>query len=257
LSYIEQVKIQQEFEKLVANAAHIDKDLALKHIKRYSLAEELLADATGVFYIFNFTASRYEYISDGILSLSGYSKDEIQAHKYLLNLVDRSIAEKLVHQVFPSLKQKRNELKEQELKDCIFQFSFPFVKKNGEKVRILDQYHIEAQNATGDPALIMGRLIFLNDFLRTEEITASINRLVKGVYQLFWFQTFQQDLAALSKRELEILRLVADGETSKTIGELLYISEYTVNRHKQNMMEKLEVKNSNELVKVGVLNGVY
>ncbi|MGG5207346.1 response regulator transcription factor [Chryseobacterium sp. MIQD13] len=48
----------------------------------------------------------------------------------------------------------------------------------------------------------------------------------------------------LSKRELEILKYVGEGYASKEIAGFLSISINTVSRHRQNILEKLKVKNS-------------
>ena len=48
----------------------------------------------------------------------------------------------------------------------------------------------------------------------------------------------------LSQRELEVLKFVGEGFTSKEIAEFLSISINTVSRHRQNILEKLNVKNS-------------
>lgn len=50
----------------------------------------------------------------------------------------------------------------------------------------------------------------------------------------------------LSTREKEILVLIGKGLSSKEIAAKLFISPYTVNRHRQNILEKLKVKNSTE-----------
>lgn len=52
----------------------------------------------------------------------------------------------------------------------------------------------------------------------------------------------------LSKREIEILPLVAKGYGNKEIAEMLYISVKTVEAHKAKMMEKLHLKSRPELV---------
>ncbi|MCJ8154382.1 helix-turn-helix transcriptional regulator [Chryseobacterium sp. SSA4.19] len=56
----------------------------------------------------------------------------------------------------------------------------------------------------------------------------------------------------LSQRELEVLHYVGKGFTSKEIAELLSISINTINRHRQNILQKLNVKNS-----VEALNGKF
>nr|WP_315027696.1 LuxR C-terminal-related transcriptional regulator [uncultured Chryseobacterium sp.] len=53
----------------------------------------------------------------------------------------------------------------------------------------------------------------------------------------------------LSPRELEILKFVGEGYGSKQIADLLSISINTVSRHRQNILEKLKVKNSTQAFK--------
>lgn len=50
----------------------------------------------------------------------------------------------------------------------------------------------------------------------------------------------------LSRREKEILSLIGAGSTSKEIADRLSISAHTVNGHRQNIMQKLKVRNSSE-----------
>ncbi|MFI5151352.1 MAG: response regulator [Bacteroidia bacterium] len=54
---------------------------------------------------------------------------------------------------------------------------------------------------------------------------------------------------SLSRRELEILKLIATGLTNEEIGNRLFISKRTVDTHRQNLMKKLDVKNTAGLVK--------
>lgn len=58
----------------------------------------------------------------------------------------------------------------------------------------------------------------------------------------------------LTERELEILRLVADGFTNKEIGEKLFISHRTVDTHRTNLMRKLEVNNIAGLISFAIKN---
>ena len=47
--------------------------------------------------------------------------------------------------------------------------------------------------------------------------------------------------AALSERECEVLELVAGGARNKQVAEMLFISEFTVKRHMQNILRKLDL----------------
>ncbi len=55
-------------------------------------------------------------------------------------------------------------------------------------------------------------------------------------------------LQILTQREKEVLTLIKAGKLSKEIAELLGISLHTVNRHRQNILEKLSVGNSVEAI---------
>jgi DNA-binding NarL/FixJ family response regulator len=59
----------------------------------------------------------------------------------------------------------------------------------------------------------------------------------------------------LTKREKEIAKLLAEGKSSKEIAKLLYISIYTVRRHRDNIMRKLELKGLADLVRYAMEQG--
>ena len=63
-------------------------------------------------------------------------------------------------------------------------------------------------------------------------------------------------LEALSSRELEILRLVAEGKTSREIAERLSISPKTVDTYRSRLMRKIGVENLVDLVKFAIRHGV-
>lgn len=66
---------------------------------------------------------------------------------------------------------------------------------------------------------------------------------------------FQKRLL-LSKREKEILHHISRGETSQQIADALFISRYTVETHRKNILRKLDFNTSTELVKFAVLQGL-
>ena len=60
------------------------------------------------------------------------------------------------------------------------------------------------------------------------------------------------NMPALTERELEIIRELGEGLSFKEIGSKLFISPRTVENHKNNILEKLELKNTIELVKYAI-----
>jgi DNA-binding NarL/FixJ family response regulator len=60
----------------------------------------------------------------------------------------------------------------------------------------------------------------------------------------------------LTAREREVLKLIAEGYTSKEIANLLFISLKTVIGHRSKIMEKLDLHNRTELIKYAVRKGL-
>jgi DNA-binding NarL/FixJ family response regulator len=60
----------------------------------------------------------------------------------------------------------------------------------------------------------------------------------------------------LTPRELEVVKLIAEGYTSRAIGEELVISEKTVERHRSNILEKLGMRDRVELTRYAIRRGL-
>ncbi|MFI6051211.1 response regulator [Streptomyces violascens] len=61
---------------------------------------------------------------------------------------------------------------------------------------------------------------------------------------------------AITEREEEILKLVAEGYSSKDIGDLLVISSKTVERHRANLLQKLGLRDRLELTRYAIRTGL-
>jgi len=59
----------------------------------------------------------------------------------------------------------------------------------------------------------------------------------------------------LTTREREVLKLIAEGRSSREIGELLYISARTVDHHRANIMLKLNLRKTADLIKYAYIRG--
>jgi two-component system, NarL family, response regulator NreC len=60
----------------------------------------------------------------------------------------------------------------------------------------------------------------------------------------------------LSEREVEIMQLIAEGVSTREIGEKLFISVKTVGTHKQHILEKLNLKSNTDIIKFALKRGM-
>ena len=66
----------------------------------------------------------------------------------------------------------------------------------------------------------------------------------------------EEQFDVLTPRELEGLKLIAEAHTSKEIAELLFISIKTVERHRQNILDKLGMRDRVELTRYAIRRGL-
>lgn len=59
----------------------------------------------------------------------------------------------------------------------------------------------------------------------------------------------------LTKREIEVLQLMADGNSNRAIGEKLFISEKTVKNHVSSILQKMDVQDRTQAVITAIKNG--
>jgi DNA-binding NarL/FixJ family response regulator len=75
-----------------------------------------------------------------------------------------------------------------------------------------------------------------------------------------WARTLRSDGSPeaarepLTVREREVLKLTAEGQSSKEVADLLHVSHRTVEHHRANIMAKLNLRRTPELVKYAIVN---
>jgi DNA-binding NarL/FixJ family response regulator len=135
------------------------------------------------------------------------------------------------------------------------------------KVLILSM-HLNEEYITN--ALKAGALGYLAKNTTRDELVTAITKVGEGQRYLGkdvaevitngYIQRVNNDVAAekdlLSKREIEILKLTAEGRGNKEISEKLFISIRTVESHKNHIMQKLELKSAVEMTRYAIKQGL-
>lgn len=153
-----------------------------------------------------------------------------------------------------------DDLTEKYLQELRF---FHFLKHIPQIKRM--DYHLRAKlrmrNASNDYVWILHRMFYVSAHaedtvwlalcLYDLSVDASASCMVINSVNGQIIELEKQDYHdLLSEREKEILKLIDKGKMSKDIARILSISINTVNRHRQNILEKLQVKNSIEACRI-------
>lgn len=93
----------------------------------------------------------------------------------------------------------------------------------------------------------------------THNLVNEYRRLTTGVAQSggAYYQRIEirRPLHLLTRRECEVLQMLADGKSNRGIGEALFISEKTVKNHVSNILQKMNVNDRTQAVVTAIKNG--
>lgn len=231
---------------------------SVTNIQSFTFAN-ILNQAPSVTWIMDVRSHTYTFISDNTLEHFGYSlenytakgpefQDEIKLPE------DRVNTWKLFGQVW----QKLATISSESRKNFRFSYDYRIVKPDGKVIRILEQNTVLEQDAKGNITHLLGVCNDITQWKRTGSQLAALSSTLDSQYFLFTSDNITPVKAQtlLSKRELEIVKLIAEGHSSKFIADKLFISFHTVNTHRQKMIEKTSTRNTGGLVQFAFTNGL-
>jgi DNA-binding CsgD family transcriptional regulator len=131
--------------------------------------------------------------------------------------------------------------------ECTFSLNFRLKKRCGEYVTINRQTTLVSRDMMGNMHLTLALYTMSNNAVPSNPHHYSYNGpVLKG------FEFPDKDIinasGGFTRREIQIVRLIAEGLNSQEIGCRLFISANTVNTHRRNIMHKVGARNCAQLV---------
>lgn len=115
-------------------------------------------------------------------------------------------------------------------------------------------HEVQLLEVTEDNYLVLGIIEIAPDQSENLPVRVQMKHCITG--EIIPIKIEEEDAFALTPREKEILTLASQGFSSKEIAEKLFISTYTVNRHRQNIREKFNAESLIEAIDIARRKGV-
>ena len=220
---------------------------------------KFLQQSPSVSWIFDLRHLRFDFVSKNSKEVLGYEPELFKEKgldfcNQIKHPEDLSRSWKLLKKVWEYIM----EVPPAEREHYKFNYDYRNLKPNGEEVRILEQNAVLQQDVNGNITHILGICNDITGWKNTDNQIASITSTKDDSIIFLMPDEPSQPLSQpiLSKREIEIVSLLAQGYSSKQIADKLSISFHTVNTHRQHMTQKTGVKNTGELVSFAISNGL-
>jgi len=115
-------------------------------------------------------------------------------------------------------------------------------------------HEVQLLEVTEDNYLVLGIIEIAPDQSENLPVRVQMKHCITG--EIIPIKIEEEDAFALTPREKEILTLASQGFSSKEIAKKLFISTYTVNRHRQNIREKFNAESLIEAIDIARRKGV-
>jgi DNA-binding CsgD family transcriptional regulator len=211
------------------------------------------------YFVFNVNNQAIEFMSPLVKEVLGYEPDEIDASF----LMDKIHPDDMPW--FLNFENKVGcffrELTIDQVPNYKVSYDYRIRKLNGEYIRILQQVLVIDFDTDG---IIIRTLGVHTDISNIKPPSAGANSKLSFIglngqpsyYDVNVEELFKISKTQVTKREKEILYYLLNGSSSSEIADCLFISKLTVDTHRKNLLLKMEVANTAELVSKSIKLGL-
>jgi len=222
------------------------------HIRKFVELEEFWPHNSTFFCVTNTQDLRFEYVSKNVEACIGIHRGEFQSKgmRHLWSLMHPEDIEKWLQALDDLMKFTLDKISEEDRSKMSYTWNYRLKDDKGI-------YHNVIQNTTplqfdiqNKPIIGLAHYTVLDGKIPLE-VTASAKKLNdNNEYETVFFNTYSQKLlsAGLTHRERDIIRLLILNKSSKTIADKLNISPNTVDTHRRNILKKLNISSTGELI---------
>ncbi len=205
-------------------------------------------------FVIDHASKKYIAISGNVEELAGFPANHFldSGIDSFLHITDKTDLPICMEKVLPYNLNFLNRIPKKEHGQYIFSHNYRINTKDDKKVMLYQQYTIIVSPKTGLPVYSVG---LISDIGHLKKDSTILHQIVKHTHrenvsekEIVYSTEYYPEFNILSKREVEILHLLAQGLNSREIADKLFISESTVTIHRKSMLEKSNSKNVAQLI---------
>lgn len=240
--------IQEIFIKQLLQLQYDEANLDYELLNTHTKALSVLANTTNSgISVFDFSKQKIVFYSSNYGQSLGYSKDDYSTlgQEFFAGKIHPDDALKLSLIGVSMLKLFNAFSADEKLNHKLIN-EYRIVNARGQYVRLIEQYQMLELDKIGQVWLMLNIVDISPDQDETGASRSQLYNFRTG--NIVRVELEPKPKVELTKREIEILKLVKEGYLSKEISDKLSISIHTVNTHRQRFLEKTGASNSMEAV---------
>lgn len=257
------------YEEFLSSAKH-DSGATLREetetIVEHFRPKQFMSRFAGTTFLLDYSTKKYLYVEDTCLNVLGYRHQWFLENglKEYLSYWHPDDYDVLNKKVIPDCLNFVKDISPENYSQYIISYNYRFKNPKGKYITVLQRWSYIPGSIEGVPAGMIGAAFDISHYKTDLSIVHTIEKEISTPYGPVDELVFKkvhpvyedQKKRALSKKEIEILKLLAEGLSSKQIADKMSLSINTVNNHRKNMLVKIDCKTSSELTSFAIRHGV-
>jgi len=223
-----------------------------EHIKKLIELDFYYPYNTTFFCITNTVYKRFEYISKNFTACTGLSKDKLNAGgmDYFWTLFHPDDIQPWLTCLQSLMTFTMTDLSDEKRRKMSYTWNYRIKNQKGEYITIIQNTTPLQFDKEQKPIIGLAHYTVLEGDLNMD-ICASAKYLNdNNEYETLFYKNISSEnlLNTISNRERDIIRLLLISKTSNEISDILHISKHTVDTHRRNILKKLDLNSTFELL---------
>ena len=219
---------------------------------KYSMLNTMFASGPTVPYILNLTTLMYPLMCKSAEKILGVPASDFMNYgvKTLFERMHPQDVEILYNNIIPDFKKLRLSRPRKQVKRLRFTINYRFNHPTKSYIHCLEQVMILETDKKDNIILNFGIITDISAYKKDNSMIGTVSILNKSnEYETIYTRNYNSNSPVIyTNREMDIIRLLAKGLSSKAIAAKINISSQTVDKHRRNMLKKAKMNNTQELV---------
>ena len=250
-------KIKNIYSEIFRSYGHSSLE---EHINKIIELDAFLPYNSTYFCLTNTQNLSFEYISKNMFSCLGLNASELKnkGMRYFWSRMHPDDVEPWLTALNSLMNFTINEISVEDRKQMSYTWNYRLKHANGDYVNIIQNTTPLEFDIDNKPIIGLAHYTVLNHQIKIDVCASGKFLNEKNEYETKYFNNFSQKLLTdgVSNRERDIIRLLLLNFSSKEIADKLFLSPHTVDTHRRNIIKKLNLSSTDELVTLLKMNKI-
>ena len=251
-------KIKSLYKEIFKSYGH---NTLQKHINKIIELDAYLPYNSTFFCVTNTQDLSFEYISKNMFSCLGLKNEIVEkgGMRYFWSRIHPDDLEQWLIALKDLMNFTLSEIPIEERKQMSYSWNYRFKNAKGIYVNIIQNTTPLEFDLDIKPIIGLAHYTVLDSNIKMDVCASAKFLNSKNEYETKYFNNFSQKLISdgISNRERDIIRLLVLNHSSKEIAEKLFISSNTVDTHRRNILKKLNISSTGELIGMMKMNKIF